>query len=118
MLCCSFWTWHAGVQWTGDGHALDDGGPLSERRGVCTPRLTRTLHFPADALPVCQLTGLSYFSCLLSRPHNGHNYLLVKVITTVIHNTRQLYCLQQHAPPILRSIRSHLALRLVDRSFE
>lgn len=95
MLCYSFWTWHAGVQWTGDGHALDDGGPLSERRGVCTPRLTRTLHFPADALPVCQLTGLSYFSCLLSRPHNVHNYLLVKVITTPASCT---VCNNMHLP--------------------
>lgn len=56
-LCCSFWTWHAGVQRTGDGHAFDDGGPVSERCRVCSSRLTRTLHLPADALPVCQLTG-------------------------------------------------------------
>lgn len=72
-LCCSFWTWHTGVQRIGDGHALDDGGSVSERCRVCSPRLTWTLHLPADALPLCQLTGISYLVKVISyTQHQGH----------------------------------------------
>lgn len=101
-LCCSFWTWHAGVQRTGDGHALDDGSPVSEWCRVCSPRLTRTLHLPADALPVCQLTGISYFSCLLSTFNLLYLHVSKSYQLYTTPGTCQLYFLEL-AAPILRS---------------